>query len=158
MKATRLHRLDRWLYRGGRPNRLARAINRVWATVFAAGILGTGRMVTLRVQGRRTGRDVSFPLVVADLGGERYLVAMLGQDTNWVRNVRAAGGRAVLRHGRTEAVRLEEVEPGSRAPVLRRYLAVSPGGRTHIPVDQEAPLEEFERIAARYPVFRVTPA
>ncbi|MFD2352355.1 hypothetical protein ACFSTC_28395 [Nonomuraea ferruginea] len=83
---------------------------------------------------------------------------MLGQDTNWVRNVRAAGGRAVLRYGRTEAVRLEEVEPGSRAPILRRYLAVSPGGRTHIPVDQEAPLEEFERIAARYPVFRVTPA
>lgn len=154
---TRLHRFDRWLYRGGRPNRLARAINRIWATAAATGVLGPARMVTLEVKGRRTGRVVSFPLVVADLQGERYLVAMLGQDTNWVQNVRAAGGQAVLRRGRGEAVRLEEVEPGSRAPILRRYLALSPGGRTHIPVDQDAPVEDFERIAGRYPVFRVTP-
>ncbi|MET8050768.1 MULTISPECIES: nitroreductase/quinone reductase family protein [unclassified Streptosporangium] len=154
---TRLHRLDHWLYRGGRPNRLARAINRVWATVFAAGVLQPDRMVTLQVPGRRTGRVISFPLVVADHQGERYLVAMLGQNTNWVHNVRAAEGRAVLRHGRSEAVRLDEVDPGARAPILRRYLARSPGGRTHIPVDPQAPLEEFEQIAAQYPVFRITP-
>ncbi|MFI6456304.1 nitroreductase/quinone reductase family protein [Streptosporangium amethystogenes] len=154
---TRLHRLDHWLYRGGRPNRLARAINRVWATVFAAGVLQPDRMVTLQVPGRRTGRVISFPLVVADHQGERYLVAMLGQDTNWVHNVRAAEGRAVLRHGRSEAVCLDEVGPGARAPILRRYLAVSPGGRTHIPVAPQAPLEEFEGIAAHYPVFRITP-
>ncbi|MFB4279742.1 nitroreductase/quinone reductase family protein [Nonomuraea sp. MTCD27] len=156
-ESTRTHRFDRWLYRGGRPNRLARAINRVWATVFATGVLQPERMVTLRVPGRRTGRVISFPLVVADHEGERYLVAMLGQETNWVRNVRAAGGLAVLRHGRQETVRLDEVDAGDRAPVLRRYLAVSPGGRTHIPVDRRAPLAEFERIAARYPVFRITP-
>lgn len=54
---------------------------------------------------------------------------MLGEDANWVRNVRAAGGRAVLRHGRREAVMLEDVEPAQRAPVLRRYLAVAPGAR-----------------------------
>lgn len=153
---TRTHRFDHWLYRGGRPNRLARAINRAWATVFATGILQPDRMVTLEVPGRRTGRVISFPLVVADYQGERYLVAMLGQGANWVHNVRAAGGRAVLRHGRTESVRLEEVDPGDRAPILRRYLERSPGGRTHIPVDRQAPLEEFERIAAQYPVFRIT--
>ncbi|MET8340345.1 nitroreductase/quinone reductase family protein [Streptosporangium canum] len=154
---TRLHRLDHWLYRGGRPNRLARAINRVWATVFAAGVLQPDRMVTLQVPGRRTGRVISFPLVVADYQGERYLVAMLGQNTNWVHNVRAAGGRAVLRHGRSEAVRLDEVDTGARAPILRRYLACSPGGRTHLPVAPQAPLEEFEQVAADYPVFRITP-
>ncbi|TMR94960.1 nitroreductase/quinone reductase family protein [Nonomuraea basaltis] len=155
--STRLHRLDRWLYRGGRPNRLARAINRVWATVFATGVMQPDRMVTLQVPGRRTGRAISFPLVVADYQGERYLVAMLGQDTNWVHNVRAAGGQAVLRHGRHEAVRLNEVDSGARAPILRRYLAISPGGRTHIPVNPQAPLEEFEQIAGQYPVFRITP-
>lgn len=157
-RPARTHRFDHWLYRGGRPNRLARVINRAWATVFAAGILQPDRMVTLEVPGRRTGRVISFPLVVADHEGERYLVAMLGQDTNWVHNVRAAGGRAVLRHGRTESVRLEEVDPGYRAPILRRYLELSPGGRTHIRVDPRAPLEEFERIAARYPVLRIAPA
>ncbi|WP_405150401.1 nitroreductase family deazaflavin-dependent oxidoreductase [Sphaerisporangium sp. NBC_01403] len=155
--STRLHRLDRWLYRGGRPNRLARAINRAWATVFATGVLWPDRMVTLRVPGRRTGRVISFPLVVADYQGERYLVAMLGQGTNWVHNVRAAEGRAVLRHGRSEAVRLDEVDPGARAPILRRYLACSQGGRTHIPVGPQAPLEDFEQIAVQYPVFRITP-
>ena len=34
------------------------------------------------------------------LNGERYLVSMLGNDAAWVRNLRAADGSAVLRHGR----------------------------------------------------------
>ncbi|MFB4284150.1 hypothetical protein ACBJ59_53300 [Nonomuraea sp. MTCD27] len=83
---------------------------------------------------------------------------MLGKTTNWVLNVRAADGRAVLRHGRRASVRLVEVEPAARAPVLRRYLARAPGARPHVPVDRHAPLEEFERIAAGIPVYRVTAA
>ncbi|MEV0738810.1 nitroreductase/quinone reductase family protein [Streptomyces sp. NPDC050549] len=154
--ARRLHRIDRWLYRGGRPGRLARVMNRQSALAASAG-LTPRRLVTLEVPGRRTGRRVSLPLVVADHEGERYLVSMLGPDANWVRNVRAADGRAVLRHGRREAVRLEEVEVGDRAPVLRRYLALAPGARPHLPVDRRAPLEEFVRIADRVPVFRVRP-
>ncbi|WP_240777610.1 nitroreductase/quinone reductase family protein [Nonomuraea basaltis] len=114
------------------------------------------RLATLEVVGRRSGRVISFPLVVADYQRERYLVAMLGENANWVRNVRAAKGRAVLRHGRRETVRLEEVEPAVRAPILRRYLAMAPGARPHIPVDRHAPSQDFERIAARVPVFRVT--
>ncbi|TMR93610.1 nitroreductase/quinone reductase family protein [Nonomuraea basaltis] len=119
-------RWHRWLYRGGRPNRVARAMNRAWAVVHSSGLVG--RLVTLEVAGRRTGRVISFPLVAADYEGERYLVAMVGQNANWVLNVRAAGGRAVLRHGRRRHVRLEEVAPALRAPILRRYLALAPGG------------------------------
>ena len=155
--AGRLHRFDRWMYRSGRPNRLARLLNRISAVQFSAGILAPNHWVTLEVRGRRTGRRILFPLVVADYQGERYLVAMLGQDVNWVRNVRAADGRAVLRHGRREAVRLDEVDPGARALILRRYLALAPGARAHIPVDRQAPLEQFDRIAAQIPVFRITP-
>jgi hypothetical protein len=81
---------------------------------------------------------------------------MLGQNANWVRNVRAAGGRAVLRHGHREAIHLDEIDPSQRAPILRHYLAVAPGARAHIPVDRQAPLAEFDRIAAQYPVFRIT--
>jgi hypothetical protein len=113
------------------------------------------RLVTLEVPGRRTGRLLSFPLVVAEHRGERYLVAMLGQDSNWVRNVRAADNRVVLRHGRRETVRLVEVDPGLRAPILRRYLQLAPGARPHFSVTRQAPLAEFERIAAAYPVFLV---
>jgi deazaflavin-dependent oxidoreductase (nitroreductase family) len=151
------HRADRWMYRGERPNRVARALNRAWAGLASRG-LAPGRLVTLEVKGRRTGRTVSFPVVVADYQGERYLVSMLGERTNWVRNVRASGGEAVLRHGRREAVHLEEVGPGARAPILRRYLERAPGARAHIPADRRAPLEDFEKIAAHVPVFHVRPS
>jgi F420H(2)-dependent quinone reductase len=144
------------MYRGGRPNRLARALNRGWAVAGAAG-LWPSRLVTLEVRGRRTGRLISFPLIVADYEGERYLVAMLGERANWVGNVRAAGGQVALRHGRREVVRLEEVDPRARAAILRRYLEVAPAARALIPVNRKAPLSEFERIAAQYPVFRVVP-
>jgi hypothetical protein len=147
--------LGRWFYRGGRPNRAAAALNRTWATLSSAG-LWPSRMAALEVRGRRSGRRLSFPVVLADCEGERYLVAMLGEGTNWVANVRAAGGEAVLRHGPREAVRLEEVAAAARAPILRRYLQVAPGGRPHIPADRRAPLAAFERIAGRYPVFRVS--
>src|SRR5215470_8401699 len=147
----------RWMYRTGRPGTLARVMNRMSAIQFSAGILSPARAMTLEVRGRRTGRLISFPVVVTEYQGGRYLVSMLGNDANWVHNVRAAGGRAVLRGGRQEG-RLEEVEPGDRAPILRRYLEVAPGARPHVPVDRHAPLVEFERIAGQFPVFQIIPA
>ena len=149
------HRLARWMYRGARPNRLARPMNVVTAWLSTSGIW-PGRMVTLQVPGRRTGRTTSLPLVMADYQGARYLVSMLGQDANWVRNVRAAGGAVTLEHGRRDQVVLVEVPPAERAPILRRYLEVAPGARAHVPVPQRAPLEDFAAIAAAYPVFRIT--
>jgi hypothetical protein len=146
----------RWLYRGGRPRALARFQNRVAAIAFGIGI-GPHRAATLEVVGRNSGRLLSCPVVVADWQGERYLVSMLGDTASWVRNVRAAGGRAVVRHGRREAVRLEDVAVERRPPILRRYLALAPGARPHIPVDRHAPLEEFEAVAPTIPVFRIAP-
>lgn len=144
----------RWLYRGGRPNRLAKIINAGWAALHAWGLF-PNYMVTLEVAGRKSGHTVSFPLAMAVVDGERYLVSMLGADANWVKNVQAAGGRAVLRHGRRETVRLVAVEAGQRAPILKAYLRIAPGARPHIPIDPAAPLAEFERAAPAYPVFRV---
>ncbi len=66
---------------------------------------------------------------MAVLEGERYLVSMLGADVAWVQNVKAGAGRAVLRHGRTEQVRLEELEVEKRAPVLKAYLWEPQTGR-----------------------------
>jgi deazaflavin-dependent oxidoreductase (nitroreductase family) len=156
--ARGLYRVKRWMYRAGRPGMLARAMNRVSALQFSAGLLSPHYAVTLEVPGRRTGRLISFPVAVAEYQGERYLVSMLGEDANWVHNVRAAGGQAVLRRRGRQTVHLEEIEPGDRAAILRRYLAIAPGARPHIPVDRDAPLAEFERIAGQYPVFRITPA
>jgi deazaflavin-dependent oxidoreductase (nitroreductase family) len=114
--------------------------------------------VVLEVRGRSTGRVRVLPVVVADYDGERYLVSVLGPDQNWVRNVHATGGKAVLRHRRREAVYLQELAPGRRAPILRRYLELAPGARAHIPLSTNAPLTEFEQIATRHDVFRVVDA
>lgn len=147
----------RWLYRHKHANRIARFLNAAQARLAAAG-LGPRWLVMVEVTGRRSGKTISFPAVIADYDNGRYLVSMLGEDTNWVRNVRASGGHAVLRHGDREPVLLREVDIDQRAPILRCYLQRAPGARAHIPVDRRAPAEKFERIAARYPVFRVTAA
>jgi len=147
----------RRIYRGGKPNRLAKFMNRASTVAFSSGVWPS-RLATLEVPGRRTGRLIAFPVVVVEENGRRYLVAMLGERTNWVRNVAANDGHAVLRHGRRESVVLEPVPVAERAPILRHYLAVAPGGRPHIPVDQHAPLAEFERVAADFPVFRIDAA
>jgi F420H(2)-dependent quinone reductase len=144
----------RWLYRGGRPNVFARVQNRASARLFAVGIIMPDRCAELQVRGRRSGEIVSFPVVIATYKDGRYLVSMLG-EANWVRNVRAAHGAAVLVHGRREQVCLEEVTGPERAPILRKYLQVAPGARPHIPVARRAPLADFERISPDYPVFRI---
>ena len=148
--------LQRWFYRSGHPNRVARILNRWGAALYARGV-APNYLVTLEVPGRRSGRIVSLPLVMVVVGGERYLVSMLGEKVNWVRNVQAAGGNVTLRHGRREEVHLEEVAPDRRAPVLKAYLKRAPGARAHLPIDKDAPLAEFERVSPRFPVFRVVP-
>ena len=144
----------RAMYAGGRGNATARRFARLWAAVLGAGLLPR-RWVTLEVVGRRTGRVTRFPLGMADWEGNWCLVSMLGNDCDWVRNVRAAGGLVTIRHGRARARHLVEVPVEERAPILKRYLQKVPGARPHVPVDRNAPLAEFEAIAARYPVFRV---
>ena len=147
----------RWLYRGHRQGRLAWVLNLFSAAIGFSG-LAPNYLVTLQVVGRRSGRVSSFPLVMAVVDGQRYLVSMLGTDVPWVRNLEAANGRAVLCHGRREEVRLETVPIAQRAPILKEYLRRAPGARPHIAVDKDAPLVEFERIAPSLPVYRVLPA
>ncbi|TNC19816.1 DUF385 domain-containing protein [Georgenia sp. 311] len=149
------HAARRRLYRGGRAGPFAAALNRLSAVQFAAGVLSPSQAMTMEVRGRRTGRVISFPVAVADLDGERYVVSMLGEGVSWVHNLRA-DNRAVLRRRGSELVRLEEVPTDRRAPVLRRYLAIAPGARAHVRVDRSAPLTEFARVAGDYPVFRVS--
>lgn len=146
-----------WLYKGGRPNSVAKCLNAVSAVLHACGI-APNLAVTLEVVGRRSRRVIRVPLVMTVLAGDRYLVAMLGEAVNWVLNLRAAAGRATLVHGRREDVLLEEVPVDLRAPILQAYLRRAPGARPHFPIRYDASRAQFEHIAARFPVFKVLPA
>lgn len=143
----------REMYTSGKGNATARRFARFWRAVFRLGVLPR-RWVTLEVPGRKTGELRRFPLGMADVDDEWYLVSMLGECA-WVRNVRAARGQVTLRRRRAQACRLEEVPVDRRGPILQRYVEKVPGGRPHIPVPVGAPVARFQAIAADYPVFRV---
>lgn len=143
-----------WLYSGKRPNWIAKILNRGIAKSASESISPDG-VVALEVIGRKSGRIISFPVVMTVVDGQRYLVSMLG-ESQWVRNVRTAGGKAVLRSGGYEEVQLTEIPASERARILKAYLHAAPGARPHVAVDMDAPIEEFEKVVADYPVFRVT--
>lgn len=145
----------RWLYRGQKPGLIAKFLNRMMANSASKEAMDNG-LVALEIIGRKSGKVISFPLVMVRVDDQRYLASMLGQDAQWVRNVRAAGGKAILRSGGSEDVQLEEIPANKRAPLLKAYLHAAPGARPHVAVDMDAPIEEFEKVAADYPVFRVT--
>lgn len=149
-----MERINRWMYRGGRPNALARWLNRASIRFYRRS--STPEMLdVLETTGRKSGKAVTMPVVVVHLDGERYLVSMLGNSTNWVKNVRAADGAAALLKGGRTPVILVDVPVVNRAPIIKRYCGMAPAGRSHIPVDPAAPVGEFSTIAADYPVFRI---
>jgi deazaflavin-dependent oxidoreductase (nitroreductase family) len=123
--------------------------------VFSSGV-APDYLATLEMTGRKSGRTISLPVVVTVIDGQRYLVSILGNDAQWVQNVRAASGRAVLRSGDREKVALTEVPADQRAPILKAYLQRAPGARPHMPVNKDSSLAEFQKVEAEFPVFRIT--
>ena len=121
-------------------------------------------VITLEVPGRRSGVVRRTIMVRIACDGEHYVVALAG-ESQWVRNVRAAGGRVVLGRRERRAARLVEVPPEQRAPVIRAYLlrwgrragsrAVAREARFYFGVSAEAPLREIQDVAEHYPVFRI---
>jgi deazaflavin-dependent oxidoreductase (nitroreductase family) len=150
------HAVMRLFYRDWRPTRLGRWVNRVQGWWAGLG-LPPRSMATREFRGRASGRTRANPVAIATVEGKRYLVSMLGPQSDWVRNVEAAQGNAVLRQGRPRRVHLVLVPPEQRAPILREYVRIAASGRQHFPPPVGAPLSEFQAIAARYPVYRMDP-
>jgi deazaflavin-dependent oxidoreductase (nitroreductase family) len=147
-----------------------RANNVVMRSLIRAGVR-IGTFAVLTVPGRRTGRPVHVPLVVFSDGGNRYLVASYG-IVNWVRNLRAADGRAELRRGHTtQKITTVELPPDQAGPILRISLQKGPPGiprpivrifrrffvLPYLDVDLNSSIDDFVRSAVNHPVFRVQP-
>ncbi len=147
----------RYFYKGWRPTRIGRLWSRAYAWVSGLGILPS-MLLTLQTMDRTSGRVNSTILVVATYQGQRYLVSMLGEGSVWVQNVRAAGGKAFIKRGRSRPVQLTEIPPQARAAILKAWAEVATSGRHHLPVTYDAPVSAFEAIASDYPVFRIDQA
>jgi glyoxylase-like metal-dependent hydrolase (beta-lactamase superfamily II) len=144
------------------PPDLYRRLNHWLGPAATSSGLSPRDVILLEVPGRRSGVVRRTTLVRVVCNGKHYLVALAG-ESEWVRNVRAAGGRVVLGRGRRRAVRLAEVPPQQRAPVIRAYLlrrgrragSRAREARFYFGVSAGASLRELQDVAEHYPVFRI---
>ena len=111
----------------------------------------------LEVRGRTSGEPRRTPVNVLSMEGKRYLVSPRGQ-TQWVRNLRAAGGDGSLLLGRRrERFRADEIPDADKEGILREYLRRWKWevGQFFDGVGPQSPAAELERIAPHHPVFRI---
>jgi deazaflavin-dependent oxidoreductase (nitroreductase family) len=102
----------------------------------------------LEVAGRRSGQPRSVPINVLDHAGERYLVAPRG-ETDWVRNLRAAGTGTLKTRRRTETFRTVEVDDAAKPELVeaykRRWGRVTRGQWEALPDPADHPVFRIER-------------
>lgn len=120
--------------------------------------------VTLQVPGRTSGKARRVPILRTRYQGNDYLVALAG-ESQWVRNVRAADGDAVIRRGRARHVHLQEVAPAGRPHIIAEYLhagrrrsgadANADQARYYFGLDPGPSIDDIRAIAEHYPVFRI---
>jgi deazaflavin-dependent oxidoreductase (nitroreductase family) len=140
------------------PNRVARAANAVirWLAEVGISIAGTR---ALRVRGRKSGKTRGVVVNLLTVDGVDYLVSPRG-NTQWARNVRAAGVVEVGPRWRSRLARVSEVEDAAKPELLRSYLARwywqvkgYVGGLTPDSTD-----EQMLATAPTIPVFALAPA
>lgn len=137
------------------PGASTRVFNRTVAGLTRMGLSVWGSRV-LAVRGRTSGEWRTTPVNPLTFQGERYLVSPRG-ETQWVRNIRVAGG-GELRLGRgAEPITVTEVADPDKPPILRAYLT---RWKLEIGVffqgtGPDAPDSRLAEIAPGYPVFRI---
>jgi len=142
--------VPRWLRAA---NRAALAMSRIGLTM--------GPVCVLTVPGRRTGKPRSAPVSPLTVSGGRYVVSAL-QDSDWARNVRAAGHAQLSRGRRREPVTLTEVTDSTlKEQVMRAYPREVPKGapmfaRAGITTSPDP--DSFAAAASHVAVFQIRPA
>jgi deazaflavin-dependent oxidoreductase (nitroreductase family) len=135
--------------------RLGRLSNWAVATLTRHGVSLRGSRV-LSVRGRKSGEWRSTPVNPLTYQGHRYLVSARGK-TQWVRNMRVAGG-GELRLGRhVEEFTATELPDEQKPELLREYLKhwKFEVGMFFDGVGPDAPDGKLLEIAPGYPVFQI---
>ena len=128
--------------------------NRLVSGLTRAGVSVLGSRV-LEHRGRTTGDLHRTPVNLLTYDGAQYLVSPRG-ETQWVRNVRHAGGHCVLILGRRRRITtLTEIPEAERTPILRAYLQrwKFEVGMFFDGVGPDSSDEEWAAVAGRHPVF-----
>jgi deazaflavin-dependent oxidoreductase (nitroreductase family) len=135
-----------------------RVFNPLMRTLVRLGVGARGGRI-LHVRGRRSGEWRTVPVNPLTLDGERYLVAPRG-NTEWVRNLRAAGeGRLQL--GRLmEAFTATELPDADKAPIIRAYLEqwAMETKKFFDGLDATSTDDEIAAVAPGFPVFCIEPS
>jgi deazaflavin-dependent oxidoreductase (nitroreductase family) len=131
-------------------NRVVRALSRLGLP------LGTIRVLV--VPGRRSGEPRATPVSPLTVDGRRYVISALPQS-DWARNIRAAGRGELVRGRRRAPVTLTEItDPEVTRAVLRAFPREVPGGvpfYVRLGLVQRADPDQFEAVADRVAVFRL---
>jgi deazaflavin-dependent oxidoreductase (nitroreductase family) len=138
------------------PATTGRLFNSTVAALTRHGISLRGSRV-LYVRGRKSGEWRSTPVNPLTYQGSRYLVAPRGH-TQWVRNMRAAGGGELRLGRRVERFTATELPDDAKPALLREYLRrwKFEVGTFFEGVGPDAPDEKLREIAPGYPVFKIT--
>lgn len=71
-------------------------------------------------RGRRSGRAYRTPVLAFKRGQTMIIALLYGEESDWLRNLRAAGGGEVVRAGRTSSVGLPRVVDTHEATELSK--------------------------------------
>ncbi|MEV4050715.1 nitroreductase family deazaflavin-dependent oxidoreductase [Amycolatopsis sp. NPDC049688] len=138
-----------------KPGKSTNVFNEVVAKLTNLGVSVWGSRV-LTVVGRKSGEPRSVPVNLLTVDGVRYLVAPRG-ETQWVRNLRAAG-QGTLRVGRRiETFTFRELADDEKPAILRAYLKrwKFEVGVFFDGVDAKASDEKLREVAPGYPIFEI---
>jgi deazaflavin-dependent oxidoreductase (nitroreductase family) len=130
-------------------------LNPVVAGLTKLGIGVYGSRV-LEVRGRKSGEWRSTPVNLLQVGGREYLIAPRGH-TQWVRNIRVAGGGRLRVGRRVRDIQVTELADAAKPPILRAYLKkwAWEVGMFFDGVSAKSSDEDLLRIAPDHPIFQL---
>jgi deazaflavin-dependent oxidoreductase (nitroreductase family) len=79
-------------------------------------VMGPNALITIR--GRKSGVARTTPVALVELDGRRWVIGTFG-DTNWVRNLRAAGEATLTVGRKREEVMADELDLEARTAFFR---------------------------------------
>ncbi|HWE13106.1 MAG TPA: nitroreductase family deazaflavin-dependent oxidoreductase [Solirubrobacteraceae bacterium] len=131
-------------------NPLVAALTRLGIGVYGSRVL--------EVRGRKSGEWRSTPVNLLTVDGAEYLVAPRGH-TQWVRNMRVAGGGRLRLGRRVRDIRVSELTDEVKPAILRAYLKrwSWETGMFFDGVDARSSDEDLVRIAPDHPIFQLEP-